>query len=177
MPSSTRTGHRRLAGACGLVLAAAFALTGCDPSDGTSAPPPPVATSATAATPAPATTSADPTPSPTPTPTPSPTPTVAEAAVPVTPPAAPPAVTTTKAAAPRTTAPAPKTTTRTAEPPHTDPTTPAPAPAGCEIVSNAGNCYQAGQFCRNADLGRSTHDANGRMIYCRMVSGKPHWQA
>ncbi len=67
----------------------------------------------------------------------------------------------------------------TAQPP-TDPSPEHTAAAGggqCEIRSNAGNCYEAGQFCRNADLGRSTHDAGGRVIYCRMVSGKPHWQA
>ncbi|WP_262928568.1 hypothetical protein [Streptomyces sp. CBMA152] len=43
-------------------------------------------------------------------------------------------------------------------------------------MSNAGNCYNAGQFCRKADLGRSTHAANGREISCRIVSGRPHWQ-
>ncbi|GAA1140714.1 hypothetical protein GCM10009664_06700 [Kitasatospora gansuensis] len=67
--------------------------------------------------------------------------------------------------------------TKAAEPRRTS-SAPTAAPVGsCEIVSNAGNCYKAGQFCRDADLGRSTHDATGRMIYCRMVSGKPHWQA
>ncbi|MBD0694187.1 hypothetical protein BG452_15215 [Streptomyces sp. CBMA123] len=68
----------------------------------------------------------------------------------------------------------------TAQPP-TDPepqrTQAAAGGSGCEIRSAAGNCYAAGQFCRDADLGRSTHDAGGRVIYCRMVSGKPHWQA
>jgi hypothetical protein len=46
----------------------------------------------------------------------------------------------------------------------------------CSIRSAAGNCYRAGQFCREADLGRSTTDASGRSITCRMVSGRPHWQ-
>ncbi|MET8541755.1 hypothetical protein ABZW03_14040, partial [Kitasatospora sp. NPDC004799] len=92
------------------------------------------------------------------------------------PPVAPPAQPSAPAQPPATKAPQPKVTT--AQPP-TDPEPPAAAGAGtgCEIRSNAGNCYEAGQFCRNADLGKSTHDAGGRVIYCRMVSGKPHWQA
>ncbi|MET7285319.1 hypothetical protein [Streptomyces sp. NPDC005573] len=45
----------------------------------------------------------------------------------------------------------------------------------CEIVSNAGNCYDAGQFCRNSDVGSSTHAANGRMIYCRDEGSRNRW--
>ncbi|AEW99704.1 hypothetical protein SCATT_p15110 (plasmid) [Streptantibioticus cattleyicolor NRRL 8057 = DSM 46488] len=45
----------------------------------------------------------------------------------------------------------------------------------CGIRSNAGNCYRAGQFCRKADLGRTTTDAEGRAITCGMESGRPHW--
>ncbi|WP_234348647.1 hypothetical protein, partial [Kitasatospora sp. MY 5-36] len=93
------------------------------------------------------------------------------------PPAAPPGQPSAPAQPPATKAPQPKVTT--AQPPN-DPEPPAAAAgagAGCEIRSNAGNCYEAGQFCRNADLGKSTHEAGGRVIYCRMVSGKPHWQA
>ncbi|MBT2458916.1 hypothetical protein [Streptomyces sp. ISL-86] len=51
-----------------------------------------------------------------------------------------------------------------------------PATTDCEIVSNAGNCYSAGQFCRKADLGRSTHAGNGRIIYCRLDGSQPRWQ-
>lgn len=177
MPSSIRAGHRRLAALAGLVLAVGLTLTGCDPTVKDTGVPAGAVASSTAPAPAPATTTAVPAPTPTaastPTPseTPTSTPTPAETVAPVAP--KPPV---TKAPATKTPAPAP-TPTRTAEAPHTS-AAPAPAPAGdCEIVSNAGNCYAAGQFCRNADLGRSTHDANGRMIYCRMVSGKPHWQA
>ncbi|MEU9110571.1 hypothetical protein AB0D04_01920 [Streptomyces sp. NPDC048483] len=46
---------------------------------------------------------------------------------------------------------------------------------GCEIVSNAGNCYSAGQFCRNADVGAHTHAANGRIIYCRDEGNYNRW--
>ncbi|MBD0742676.1 hypothetical protein BG418_14470 [Streptomyces sp. CBMA152] len=74
---------------------------------------------------------------------------------------------------PHTPAPAPpKSHTPKAPAPSTKPT----GSGDCEIVSNAGNCYNAGQFCRKADLGRSTHAANGREISCRIVSGRPHWQ-
>ncbi|MGW2548437.1 hypothetical protein ACWC5I_48180, partial [Kitasatospora sp. NPDC001574] len=80
-------------------------------------------------------------------------------------------------------APQPKVTTAQPptdpEPPVAEPKAPetkAAAAGDCEIRSNAGNCYKAGQFCRNDDLGKSTHEAGGRVITCRMVSGKPHWQ-
>lgn len=45
----------------------------------------------------------------------------------------------------------------------------------CEIVSNAGNCYNAGQFCRNADVGSSTHAGNGRLIFCRDEGSRNRW--
>lgn len=45
----------------------------------------------------------------------------------------------------------------------------------CSIVSNAGNCYAAGEFCRQRDLGKSTTDANSESIICVMESGRPHW--
>ncbi|MGW1174632.1 hypothetical protein ACWD4P_13030 [Kitasatospora sp. NPDC002543] len=157
--SSRIPGRRRagLAGLAGLVLTVGLALTGCDPSaaDGgatASAAPSAAATTAPVVTPP-----AQPAP-----------------AAPVTTPPAPPAQPSAPAQPPATKAPQPKVTT--AKPP-TDPEPPAAAGAGCDIRSNAGNCYEAGQFCRNADLGKSTHDAAGRVISCRMVSGKPHWQA
>ncbi|WBP90931.1 hypothetical protein [Kitasatospora cathayae] len=159
MPSRI-PGRRRaagLAGFAGLVLTVGLALTGCDPSaaDG-KASSAPAATAATAA----ASTGAN---------APSATaPTVA--AQPSAPPSAHPQTSGAK--------PQPKVTTAQPpaepEPQHTQA---AAGGSGCEIRSSAGNCYAAGQFCRNDDLGRSTHDANGRVIYCRMVSGKPHWQA
>ncbi|MFD3550211.1 hypothetical protein ACFWUW_32300 [Streptomyces sp. NPDC058655] len=61
-----------------------------------------------------------------------------------------------------------------AQPTTTAPTR--PAAVECEIVSNAGNCYNAGQFCRKADLGRSTRAANGRTINCRLDGSQPRWQ-
>jgi hypothetical protein len=65
---------------------------------------------------------------------------------------------------------------RRTTPPTVHRTTAPAAPAGvCSIRSNAGNCYKAGQFCRNADLGKSTTDASGRSITCVVESGGKHW--
>jgi len=45
----------------------------------------------------------------------------------------------------------------------------------CSIRSNSGNCYAAGEFCRQGDLGKTTTDADGQMITCVMESGRAHW--
>lgn len=45
----------------------------------------------------------------------------------------------------------------------------------CGIRSNAGNCYRAGQFCRNADVGATTTDAAGRKITCSYQSSANRW--
>ncbi|MFJ9776331.1 hypothetical protein ACIRVF_34710 [Kitasatospora sp. NPDC101157] len=170
-------GRRRaagLAGFAGLVLTVGLALTGCGPSaaDGKASPAPTASAGSTVA-PAPST-------PPVTAPAPAP-PVVTPAVTPSSPSAPPPSVPSAPAAArPQTPAAKPQPKVTTAQPP-TDPepwqTQAAAGGSGCEIRSNAGNCYAAGQFCRSDDLGRSTHDANGRVIYCRMVSGKPHWQA
>ncbi|MFD5432330.1 hypothetical protein ACFWJ4_09140 [Kitasatospora sp. NPDC127067] len=173
MPSRI-AGRRRagLAGFAGLVLTVGLALTGCDPSaaDGgaTASATPTAATTTTAVTTPPAAPAA---PAPVSSPPAQPAP---AAPVATPPPVAPPAQPSAPVQPPVTKAPQPKVTT--AQPP-TDPEPPAAAGAGCDIRSAAGNCYEAGQFCRTADLGKSTHEAGGRVIYCRMVSGKPHWQA
>ncbi|MFI8461848.1 hypothetical protein [Kitasatospora sp. NPDC085464] len=155
-----------LAGFAGLVLTVGLALTGCDPSAAD-------ATSTASATPSVAAAPTSPAPT---TPAPVAPPTTPAAPAPATTPSEQPAApAASQPAAPK--APQPKVTT--AQPP-ADPQpehTAAAAGGGCEIRSAAGNCYEAGQFCRNADLGKSTHDASGREISCRMVSGKPHWQA
>ncbi|MFE6460368.1 hypothetical protein [Streptomyces cinereoruber] len=139
----------------------------------------PVTTGDSPASPTPVPTSAAPTPTPTPTPSPStaestpsattPPPTTEAPAPPKAKPTTPPPATpkATRAPKPTTEAPAPKRTTAA-------PT--AAAEATCEIVSNAGNCYSAGQFCRKADLGRSTHAANRRMIHCVMDGDRARWK-
>ncbi|WP_435211429.1 PASTA domain-containing protein [Streptomyces sp. bgisy034] len=45
----------------------------------------------------------------------------------------------------------------------------------CELTSPAGNCYRAGQFCANKHLGLSTHDAGGRIIYCKERADGQRW--
>lgn len=143
----------RIASALVAGLAAAV-LTACGPGTSDTAAPR-ISTTTPAAT---TTTDAPPSPSPTPPTT--------------TPPTTPPATPTTTAP---TTAPAVHHTTAPA--PHHTTAKPKPKPASktCSIKSSSGNCYKAGQFCRNADLGKTTTDANGRSITCRMKSGKPHW--
>ncbi|GAA3504742.1 hypothetical protein GCM10019016_118550 [Streptomyces prasinosporus] len=45
----------------------------------------------------------------------------------------------------------------------------------CSIVSNSGNCYQAGQYCRNSDHGATTTTAGGARITCRYSSNAWRW--
>ncbi|MFI1417698.1 hypothetical protein ACH4VX_06845 [Streptomyces sp. NPDC020731] len=45
----------------------------------------------------------------------------------------------------------------------------------CSITSNAGNCYQAGQYCRNGDHGATTTTAGGTRITCRYSSNAWRW--
>ncbi|MFF1599778.1 hypothetical protein ACFVYV_20095 [Streptomyces mirabilis] len=41
----------------------------------------------------------------------------------------------------------------------------------CSTVANSGNCYEAGQYCRNRDHGASTTDAGGAGITCAYRNG------
>ncbi len=45
----------------------------------------------------------------------------------------------------------------------------------CSIVSNAGNCYQAGQYCRSSDHGATTTTAGGTRITCTYRSNAWRW--
>ncbi|MQY33273.1 hypothetical protein SRB17_12340 [Streptomyces sp. RB17] len=45
----------------------------------------------------------------------------------------------------------------------------------CSIVSNAGNCYSAGQFCRNSDHGATTTTAGGTPITCSYSGSSWRW--
>ncbi|MEV4937381.1 hypothetical protein [Streptomyces zaomyceticus] len=136
------------------VIAAVLSLAACGPATPANTP----STTVTA--------SASTSPSVTESPSLSATPSIAP--TPRTPTSTTPSVTPTiKAPAPATTkpAPAPPAPTRT----HTQ--APAPKPtqeaASCYPLSNAGNCYRAGQICRKADIGTSGRDAKGRAIHCR----------
>ncbi|WP_405898354.1 hypothetical protein OG242_13180 [Streptomyces sp. NBC_00727] len=45
----------------------------------------------------------------------------------------------------------------------------------CSIRSNAGNCYSAGQFCRNSDHGAVTTTASGARIKCSSSGSSWRW--
>ncbi|NEA44141.1 hypothetical protein [Streptomyces sp. SID11385] len=45
----------------------------------------------------------------------------------------------------------------------------------CSIVSNAGNCYSAGHYCRNSDHGARTSTAAGTPITCSYRSNAWRW--
>ncbi|MEV6000368.1 hypothetical protein AB0M25_13945 [Streptomyces griseomycini] len=47
----------------------------------------------------------------------------------------------------------------------------------CSIVSNSGNCYRAGQYCRNSDHGATTTTAGGARITCRYSSNAWRWSS
>ena len=53
--------------------------------------------------------------------------------------------------------------------------TPAPAPsathASCHPLTNGGNCYEPGEFCRKADHGESGVAGNGEAIICEDNDG------
>ena len=97
-----------------------------------------------------------------------------------------PAAVTTKAkpkprrtAAPTTAAPAPTTAAPTkskapAPPPPPPTTAPAAAPttpSGCHPLTNGGNCYEPGEYCRNSDHGVSGVAGDGERIICEDNNG------
>ncbi|QLE75525.1 hypothetical protein FGW37_31575 [Streptomyces rectiverticillatus] len=156
-PSAFR---RRWVAACGIALAGVLTLAGCTGGDEDTSPgkkPSPAVSTSVSATPSPSSSS--------------------------TPPPEAPATAPSRSAAPSPVLPKPPR--RTATPPAAEHTgaagsaarTPAARNPGttCEIRSDAGNCYKAGQFCRSADAGSRTHDAQGRVIICGSDSGKPRW--
>jgi len=77
-----------------------------------------------------------------------------------------PAQTTPAAAVPaQPSSPAPAQSTQPAAPPA------AAAPAGCYPLSNAGTCYEPGEYCRNADHGVSGMAGDGEAITCEDNNG------
>jgi hypothetical protein len=87
---------------------------------------------------------------------------------------APPApAQTTAAPAPAQTTPAPPPapvqTTPAAAPPPPPPAS--AAPVSCQPLTNGGNCYEPGEFCRNADHGASGVAGNGEAITCEDNDG------
>lgn len=98
-----------------------------------------------------------------------------------------PPATQTVATAPPTpaqTTPAPSTQAQTTAPRRTTSSTPArttaaapppppasPAPARCYPLSNAGHCYEPGEYCRTSDHGASGVAGDGEAIKCEAVNG------
>ena len=65
---------------------------------------------------------------------------------------------------------APSTPIRTT--PAAAPVTPAStAPAGCHPLTNAGNCYEPGEYCRTSDHGTSGVAGDGEAIICENNDG------
>jgi len=77
-----------------------------------------------------------------------------------------PAQTTPAAAVPaQPSSPAPAQSTQPAAPPA------AAAPEGCYPLSNAGTCYEPGEYCRNSDHGVSGMAGDGEAITCEDNNG------
>jgi hypothetical protein len=74
---------------------------------------------------------------------------------------------------PTTAAPAPTTTTAPAPPPTTVPIPPptTAAPASCHPLSDGGNCYEPGEYCRDSDHGVTGVAGNGETITCEDNDG------
>jgi hypothetical protein len=51
------------------------------------------------------------------------------------------------------------------------PLPPTSAPAGCYPLTNSGNCYEPGEYCRNSDHGMIGRAGNGETIICRYNNG------
>lgn len=51
------------------------------------------------------------------------------------------------------------------------PPPPTVAPRGCYPLTNSGNCYEPGEFCRNSDHGMTGLAGNGESIICRYNNG------
>ncbi len=171
----TRLGHEsgdlmlnvRTAGAVLVASVIVFGAAGCE----ASSPHPAPSATTTSETPTVAPTTLAPTTPPPTTPPPTTSPPVTPAPVhtvdPTTPPPAPAYVAPVTH---RAVAPAP---VRTYAPP---PPPPAPAPthaaaAACHPLTNGGNCYEPGEFCRNVDHGASGVAGDGKAITCANNNG------
>lgn len=51
------------------------------------------------------------------------------------------------------------------------PQTTAPPQAGCYPLTNGGNCYKSGEFCRSTDHGVTGVNGNGAAIKCEYNNG------
>jgi hypothetical protein len=78
---------------------------------------------------------------------------------------APPSTQAQTTAAPQRTAPSTPAQTTPAAPPAST------APARCYPLSNAGHCYEPGEFCRTSDHGKSGVAGDGEAIKCEDNDG------
>jgi hypothetical protein len=51
-----------------------------------------------------------------------------------------------------------------------------PAPAGCHPKTNAGNCYEAGEYCRASDAGTTGVAGDGEAIRCDPSGTRYRWE-
>jgi len=63
-----------------------------------------------------------------------------------------------------------------APPAPTPATTAAPASASCTPRTNAGECYEPGEFCRASDHGRTGVDGRGQSITCEQQGSRWYWE-
>jgi hypothetical protein len=80
--------------------------------------------------------------------------------------ALPAPTTTTLPPTTTTTAPPPPPTTTVPPPPPPTTAAPAPAPVGCHPLTDGGNCYSPGEYCRDSDHGVTGVAGNGETITC-----------
>ena len=85
-----------------------------------------------------------------------------------------PTTTTTATTTTTTAPPPPPPTTTTSPPPPTTvppPTTSPPPAASCSPLTNGGNCYEPGEYCRASDHGASGTAGDGEPITCEDNNG------
>lgn len=70
--------------------------------------------------------------------------------------------------------PAPVRTTSTPAPPATSAAP--PARAACHPLTSGGNCYRAGEYCRNSDHGMTGVAGNGEAIVCSGTGSRWRWE-
>jgi hypothetical protein len=88
--------------------------------------------------------------------------------------APPPTTTTTQPPPPTTTTRPPPPATTVPPPPATTTPPPVPttvAPASCYPLTDGGNCYEPGEFCRDSDHGATGRAGDGKTITCEDNDG------
>jgi hypothetical protein len=55
-------------------------------------------------------------------------------------------------------------------------TSPATGGGACHPTTSSGNCYEPGEFCPTADAGMTGVAGDGKVITCKLVSGRYHWE-